>query len=1421
MSTTFAMFAALLTVVPGSQEPNPGLAGTWEGIMSEEGDTVHVRLVLKEDEERISGTYTLSGDEDGAGTVTGTYRHPDVTVSLVIVDEDAEEDSVRYQATRIGDDRIEGFIIDSDFDDRFGLVLTRTGESVSFQDRTASSARPPTTPAQTGPVEEATAFLDAMAACVSEHSEAIAESLPRLDWEELWAGCGLDPSLGSLSELARVLVQDALESSMWAMLEVMDDDTIPSEDVVASFLEALSRAADDVRSMQAGDSLDQAAEREVLEAFYHAMGGPDSPQNSAWSAWLSDLPLDRWSGVSTNADGWVVGLSVGGTGVRGPMPPTLGRLLGQLTSLRSLMLSFNDFSGPIPPDLGELTSLVRLDLSNNDLSGQVPPELGNLTALTELSIDDGLCLPAEIQATVFGRLAAESGVSPCGEREVLEAFYHATGGPDWWGSWAGWLSDLPLGRWRGVSTKEGRVETLDLSAALASGPIPPALADLTSLRFLWLGSNRFNGPIPAELGQLTNLETLDLNGSNLSGSIPPELGQLTNLETLYLGGNELSGPIPVELGNLAALASLGIDEDTGLCLPAEMQGTAFGRLAADESVRSCGASSISAESLFRASTEEAAAYLDATATCISEHSDAIAESLTRMDEDTWGRCRPDLGSLSQLARHMVENTWASHVFPVLVLVEDATIPREDVVASVLEAVVRAAEEKVLELITYATGGLDWRWNANAEGRVVGIGALEAGASGPIPPALGQLASLRRLVLARNDFSGPIPPELGRLTKLEHLQLHDNELSGSIPLQLGQLTNLESLFLGNNELRGPIPVELGNLTALASLIIDNDTGLCLPAEMPETAFSRLAVEDDVPFCDGSTPEWATPVATGDFPPEDLSGLPESIWDSRASAEWTLRMQALIDEDEPLRRLMDEFTASRLQNEIELSGSAGRYVKPNLEQDFLNAFHAVSLELFAAGRFPTYTEDQFREADRELNRIYSELRGRDDYPFGNRPEELQFENMRNTQRLWLRYRDAWVEFGRRRYPQVSSWSWLGWITTWRNRQLEEIGGTPGYGPFVDGPEDSDVRRRVEETLVPASQGDAGISAGSPDRTALTALYAATNGEAWHNSENWLTDAPLGDWYGVQTRGGEVLIVSLGSNDLTGTIPPEIELLSTVHLYLGNNRLHGPIPKELAGVFRYDDEYYDYTLYGPELDLGGNEFTGAIPHELGAATLTSLDLSDNLLTGAIPPELGNLRAGHLDLSGNRLTGPIPPELVVGAGPEGEGGWLDLSNNQLTGSIPPNPGGNDVGYLDLSNNLLTGAIPPELGTWAMTTLDLSGNRLTGQIPPTLGDLAPVDPHIGEPVPVHLIDLSENRLTGPLPETFLQIAAGVLNLSGNDGLCIPATARFIEWMGRIGMVEAAMCDGGQGFAAGASASSGRSTIFADTRGSRIDGTVR
>ena len=170
--------------------------------------------------------------------------------------------------------------------------------------------------------------------------------------------------------------------------------------------------------------------------------------------------------------------------------------------------------------------------------------------------------------------------------------------------------------------------------------------------------------------------------------------------------------------------------------------------------------------------------------------------------------------------------------------------------------------------------------------------------------------------------------------------------------------------------------------------------------------------------------------------------------------------------------------------------------------------------------------------------------------------------------------------------------------------------------------------------SAQGTAQITVSNPDRAALVAFYEATGGRNWVNSENWLTEAPLRDWYGVTMAGDRVRFLHLRENGLTGRIPPELGRLTRLGaLYLDNNALTGPIPPELGRL----------TGLGA-LELRSNALTGPIPPELGNTSLFHLDLRRNELTGPIPPELGRLTGlGGLFLGQNALTGPIPPELAT----------------------------------------------------------------------------------------------------------------------------------------------------------------------------------
>ena len=119
-----------------------------------------------------------------------------------------------------------------------------------------------------------------------------------------------------------------------------------------------------------------------------------------------------------------------------------------------------------------------------------------------------------------------------------------------------------------------------------------------------------------------------------------------------------------------------------------------------------------------------------------------------------------------------------------------------------------------------------------------------------------------------------------------------------------------------------------------------------------------------------------------------------------------------------------------------------------------------------------------------------------------------------------------------------------------------------------------------------------ADSDDRAVLVAPYNATDGGNWVNQDNWMSDEPLGQWYGVTADGnGRVTELTLGDNRLSGELPEELGNLANPQvLKLGAN----------------------YTC-----DSGGCRPDSPSP---------------NRLTGTIPPALGSLtNLERLQLSGN----------------------------------------------------------------------------------------------------------------------------------------------------------------------------------------------
>ena len=739
-------------------------------------------------------------------------------------------------------------------------------------------------------------------------------------------------------------------------------------------------------------------------------------------------------------------------------------------------------------------------------------------------------------------------------------------------------------------------------------------------------------------------------------------------------------------------------------------------------------------------------------------------------------------------------------------------------------------------------------------------------SGPIPPELGTLANLSALNLNDNEITGPIPPELGTLGSLSALSPNDNELTGPIPPELGALANLSALNLNGNALAGPIPPELGALTNLSALnLSDNELTGPIPPEAGTLASLSVLDLNDNELTGLIPPElsnlanltWlnlAGNALSGPIPPElgglvklrrlylgenALSGPIPPELGNLANLRWLYLSANLLSGPLPhsflLLDRLERFYASANRLCVPGVSAFAAWLRSIRSRDFTvftpcNTADIAALEaLYDAAGGDDWIDSEGWLSDRDLE----EWHGITMDSIG-RVTELDLASNGLAGHLPPLIEDL----ARMTVLRMGDNALTGRLPLTLTRlALSELryAGTDLCAPSEES---------FQEWLdgVSSHEGTGVECAPLSDRDVLEALYNSAGGPNWARKDNWLTDAPLGEWEGVTVDSenhvvgldlrlnglndrippelgslASLAVLTLSGNDLTGRIPRELgDLAKLTGLHLGWNQLTGPIPPELGTLGKLTWlELPGNTLSGPiprelgslvelrRLYLEDNELTGPIPPELGAlANLTWLELSRNRLTGPIPRELGSLPGlVVLDLGGNALKGPIPAEL----GNLARLGWLFLWGNTLTGPIPGELGSlARVTRLSLSDNELSGVIPGELGGLArLTSLALDGNTLSGPLPPRLGELARLEalllnnneltgwvpPEFGGMASLRGLSVANNAaMSGALPADLTTLTRLDVLAAGGTDLCAPTDDDFQTWLEGIAKRRVRLC---------------------------------
>ena len=668
---------------------------------------------------------------------------------------------------------------------------------------------------------------------------------------------------------------------------------------------------------------------------------------------------------------------------------------------------------------------------------------------------------------------------------------------------------------------------------------------------LSLRDNNAEGRIPASIGLLDRLVIMDLAENSLHGPLPPQLGELRRLRDLFLYDNGVSGRLPPEMGDMVRLRYLDV-ANTNLVGP--LPGT-FARLALETF------------------------YLEGSFLCVPP---ALGEWFARFDYDYVPACVP------------------------------ATPDRD-----------------VLVALYHATGGPQWDgrrgWLTDApistwygvkiddDGHVTELDLRFNNLTGSLPPSLGDLAHIERLRLLGNELTGEIPPELGKLTNLRNLFLSSNRLTGSIPPELGNLANVDTLYLSGNRLSGPIPPEIGNMAALERMALFNNR---LSGPLPKE-LGRLKKLKDLWLSDN--------MIEGPLPPElgDMVSLEDfSLTRNRVSGPLPAELGRLgslksirFQDNRIEGTIPSSFANLAALEDLILSGNRlTGSIPPELgklsDLEFLDLFEnrlsgPIPPELGKLGKLETLAlsdNELTGRIPRELGNLsaltdLSLARSRLSGPiprelaalrsltrlelFNNRlsgPLPAELGDLHNLEVLWLQRNPGLKGLLPRSLMNMESLSVLDVFETGLCAQIDDE-FQRWLGTLDAGPEDCGV--------------------GRVERLALAEFFAASGGDSWTRRDGWNTDAPVGDWHGLTSRGGRVRSVALPDNGLTGPMPPEIANLTALEMLdLGGNELDGEFPAAIASMADLASIRFS----------GNREMVGPLPFRLTAlARLEALRYED----------------------------------------------------------------------------------------------------------------------------------------------------------------------------------------------------------------------
>ena len=772
-------------------------------------------------------------------------------------------------------------------------------------------------------------------------------------------------------------------------------------------------------------------------------------------------------------------------------------------------------------------------------------------------------------AATFSFCKVKSNIS-CNEKEKQALLNLKRGLTDPWNALSSWSGQEDCCKWAGVhcDNKTARVRKLQLGNLSLNGEISHSLLELEHLNYLDLSISNFNcTPIPSFLSSMRSMRHLNLASAGFCGLIPQQLGNLSDLRYLNLGYN--FGLYVHSLHWMSSLSSLKYLDMSSVNLSSALDWLQI-------MSRLSSLSELYLQSCHLDSLNPSFGFVNFT-------------SLLVLDLSV------------NLFIHEIPN-WFSNI--------SSTLLELDLSSNALKGEIPCSVSNF----------------QNLEHLVLGVNYL----TGKIPESFGQLKHLKVLDLNLNSFTGPIPSSLGNLSYMWKLILEGNRLNGTLPKSLGLLSNLKHLSIGNNSLTGTVDEEfftkLSKLKYLdlsrTPLFFNVNSNWVPPFQLIYAHMSSCKVGPNFPA-------WLQTQRSLKVLLMSMSGIsdkaPSWFWNWTSNIDFVNLSANNIEGDVP-NFLVNSAVLDLSSNH--LKGQLPRLSANVIVLDVANNLFSGPISTFLCQKTNRKNKLQVLDASNNLflgelshcwrywqylihlnlgsNRLSSKipysmgslvalkaLRLPNNSIYGDIPSSLQ-----KCSNLGL------LDIGENHLSMTIP-LWIGEMKSLIILRLRS-NGFKGHIPLQTCQLSS---LRILDLANNSLSGPIPKCLNSINSMAMPHIENYETIEYFEDAGTYFESlmlVPKGEELRYEENLEFVSIIDLSSNNLSGSIPNEISVLSQLHF----------------------------------LNLSRNHLTGRIPEKIGTMKeLESIDLSRNHLSGEIPPSMSNLTfLSYLDLSYNNFSGRIP---------------------------------------------------------------------------------------------------------------------------------------------------------------------------------------